>query len=106
MKMSFKVLLPLVLLLALRAVVQAQFTFTTNGGAITITKDTGSGGAVAIPSTINGLLVPSIGGGWNVGAFYGCTSLTSGTGYSIQARATGGSTGYSDWSDPASHMSM
>jgi hypothetical protein len=33
-------------------------------------------------------------------------NLTPGTTYSIQARAVGGSTGYSDWSDPVSHMSM
>ncbi len=32
--------------------------------------------------------------------------LTPGTTYSIQVRAVGGSTGYSDWSDPVSHMSM
>lgn len=33
-------------------------------------------------------------------------TLTPGTTYSVQARAVGGSTGYSDWSDPVSHMSM
>jgi chitodextrinase len=32
------------------------------------------------------------------------TNLTPGTNYNIQARAVGGSTGYSDWSDPISHM--
>ena len=32
--------------------------------------------------------------------------LTPGTSYSFQVRAVGGSTGYSDWSDPVSHMSM
>ena len=32
--------------------------------------------------------------------------LTPGTTYTLQARAVGGSTGYSDWSDPVSHMSM
>jgi hypothetical protein len=26
--------------------------------------------------------------------------------YTVQARAVGGSTGYSDWSDPVSHMAM
>ena len=30
--------------------------------------------------------------------------LTPGTVYTVQARAVGGSTGYSDWSDPVSHM--
>jgi len=42
--------LPLVagaLLLMRPAVVQAQFTFTTNNGAITITGYTGAGGAVS-----------------------------------------------------------
>ena len=33
-------------------------------------------------------------------------NLTPGTTYSIQARAVGGSTGYSDWSDPVSHMAL
>ncbi len=32
------------------------------------------------------------------------TSLTPGTTYTMQFRAVGGSTGYSDWSDPVSHM--
>jgi hypothetical protein len=32
--------------------------------------------------------------------------LTPGTNYTIQVRAVGGATGYSDWSDPVSHMSM
>ncbi len=32
------------------------------------------------------------------------TNLTPGTVYTIQVRAIGGSTGYSDWSDPVSHM--
>jgi len=66
-------LLPLLLLLALPGVVQAQYTYTTNNGTITITGYTGSGGAVTIPSTINGLPVTSIG----YDAFDSCTSLTS-----------------------------
>ena len=61
------------LLFMLPAVVQAQFTFTTNNGAITITKYTGLGGAVTIPSTTNGWLVTGIGSY----AFYYCSSLTS-----------------------------
>ena len=32
--------------------------------------------------------------------------LTPGTNYTFQVRAVGGSTGYSDWSDPVSHMSL
>jgi hypothetical protein len=32
--------------------------------------------------------------------------LTPGSIYSVQVRAIGGSTGYSDWSDPVSHMAM
>src|ERR1035441_4385785 len=60
MKTSFKVLLPLVLLLTLPAVGQAQYYFMTNNGAITITGYYGSGGAVTIPSTIlvGGVNVP------------------------------------------------
>src|ERR1019366_359508 len=41
----------LLLLLALPAAVQAQFTYTTNNGTITITGYTGTGGAVTIPDT-------------------------------------------------------
>jgi len=43
MKMRFKVLLPL-LLLVLPAVVEAQWSYTTNNGSITITKYNGPGG--------------------------------------------------------------
>ena len=60
-------------LLALPAVVQAQFIFTTNSGAITITQYTGPGGDVIIPDTINGLPVTTIG----QAAFYQVSSLTS-----------------------------
>ena len=34
------------------------------------------------------------------------SGLTPGTLYALQVRAIGGSTGYSDWSDAVSHMSM
>jgi len=55
-------LLSLLLLLALPAMVQAQFTFITNNGAITITGyQMRSVGAVVIPSTTNGYPVTSIG---------------------------------------------
>ena len=59
-------------LLFLPAVVQAQFTLTTNGNSITIIGYTGPGGAVVIPNTTNGYAVASIGGY----AFAYCASLT------------------------------
>jgi len=62
-----------VLLLVLPTVLQAQFTFTTNNGAITITGYTGSDGVVVIPSVTNGYPVTSIG----LTAFWGCTQMTS-----------------------------
>lgn len=66
-------LLPLLLLLALPAVVQAQFNYTINNGTITITGYTGPGGAVIIPDMINALPVTIIGDY----AFEQCRSLTS-----------------------------
>src|SRR5258706_451654 len=63
----------LLLLLTLPAVVQAQFNYTTNNGAITITGYTGPGDAVVIPDTINGLPVNRIGDY----AFSANTNLTS-----------------------------
>jgi len=51
----------------------AQYTYTTNSGAITITGYTGPGGDVAIPGTINGLPVTVIGNS----AFYNCNTLTN-----------------------------
>ena len=57
----------------LPTLVQAQFTFTSFNGAITITGYTGSGGAVVIPNAINGLPVTSVG----PGAFSSMSSLTS-----------------------------
>ena len=70
-------LLPLVLLLALPAVAQATFNYTVHNGTITITRYTGSGGALTIPSSIlvNGVSLPvtSIGDE----AFSDCTSLTN-----------------------------
>jgi hypothetical protein len=96
MKPSFKVLLALLLLLTLPSVVQAQFTFTTNGGAITLTGYTGTNAVVVIPGSTNGYSVTSIGNSafqskgvliavtipnsvTNIGyrAFYGCTALKS-----------------------------
>jgi hypothetical protein len=71
-------LLPLLLLLALTATVQAQFTYTTNNdGSLNIASYTGSGGAVIIPDTTNGLPITSIG----TNAFKGAamSSLVIGT---------------------------
>ena len=50
-----------------------DFTYTSNGSGVTITHYTGSGGAVAIPDTINGLPVTIIGNN----AFRNQFSLTS-----------------------------
>src|SRR5215472_3102657 len=61
------------LVLVLPAIAQAQFTYATNNGTITITGYTGPGGAVTIPSTINALPVTAIGRN----AFYQQYSLTS-----------------------------
>jgi hypothetical protein len=66
-------LLLLLSLLVVPVTAEAQFTFTTNNGTLTITGYSGPGGAVTIPDTSNGLAVVSVG----VGAFLGCTSLTS-----------------------------
>ncbi len=87
----------LLLGMLLPVLAQAQFSYTTNNGAITITKYTGSESEVIIPVTINGLPVTSIGAEafknstnklvsviignsvTNIGgsAFYGCTNLTN-----------------------------
>ena len=75
---------------------QAQYNYTTNNSAITITGYTGAGGAVVIPNIITGLPVSSLGNNvfqYNtnltsvtipdsvtrigVNAFDGCSSLTS-----------------------------
>ena len=60
-------------LLALPAVVHAQFTVVTNYNLITITGYTGPGGAVVIPVLIDGYAVVDIGSN----AFAYTTSLTS-----------------------------
>lgn len=63
----------MILLMIVPGVVSAQdFTFITNNGAITITGYTGSGGVVAVPASINGLPVTTIG----TDAFYDVTRLT------------------------------
>jgi hypothetical protein len=76
-------LLPLLLSLTLPAAVQAQFLFTTDSGTITITSYYGSGGAVTIPSTIDGRPVTSIGGS----AFGWCSSWNSVSEYRFNALA-------------------
>ncbi|MBA4150695.1 MAG: leucine-rich repeat domain-containing protein [Verrucomicrobia bacterium] len=60
-------------LLLLSSTVQAQFTFTTNNGAITVSGYDCSGGDVVLPSTFNGMPVTSIGNY----AFWACGSLTN-----------------------------
>jgi hypothetical protein len=61
------------LLLAPANSVEAQFIYSINNGAITITSNTGAGGAVTIPSTLDGLPVTSIGSN----AFQNQSNLTS-----------------------------
>jgi uncharacterized repeat protein (TIGR03803 family) len=93
MKGPLPVLLGLLLMAAPAA--QAQFTFTTNSGVITITGYTGPGGAVSIPGTTNGLpvtgiatfafansaltsvTIPSSVTNIGVAPFIGCSSLTA-----------------------------
>ena len=67
-------LLPLLLLLTLPAAVQAQFSYTTDNGTVTITGYTGPGGAFTIPSTIGRLPISSIGERAFAGS--GLTSVT------------------------------
>jgi hypothetical protein len=51
----------IILFLGFPYAVQAQFNYTTSAGSITITKYTGVGGNVVIPSTTNGYPVTAIG---------------------------------------------
>ena len=73
MNRSRFVLATLGLLLLAAPAAQAQFTFITNGGALTVTGYSGPGGVVAIPASTNGLPVTSIGNG----AFSNATNLAS-----------------------------
>src|ERR1017187_5566799 len=67
----------MLMLLVLPALVNAQFTFTSNNGAITITGYTGPGGrSVVIPSIIQGLPVKIIGDD-AFSPYFGNTSGTS-----------------------------
>ena len=67
------ILFPMLLGLTLPCRLNAQFTFVTNNGTITITGYTGSGGDVVIPDEINGLPVTQLAGG----AFHQCIGLTA-----------------------------
>ena len=69
------VLVQVFLLLGAPGAVQAQFSYITNAGTITIIYPgySGPSGAVTIPATINGLAVTSIG----TNAFYNCNPMTS-----------------------------
>lgn len=86
----------LLLLTGLPICARAQFNYTINNGAVTITGYTGPGGPVSIPSTLAGLPVVGIGNNalsycstvtsitiantvTNIGsdAFYWCTGLTN-----------------------------
>ncbi len=88
-------LLALLFLLLLPTMLQAQFTYTTNNDAVTITGYTGSNSSVIIPSVISNLPVTRV-GDWafyatsvaNIlipdsitsiedGAFFDCQSLTN-----------------------------
>jgi len=75
MKTCNRTLLSVVALASFRlaVVVQAEdYTYTTDNGAITITKYIGPGGDVVIPSTIDEIPVAAIG----YGAFWSCTNVT------------------------------
>jgi len=80
----------------LPAAMQAQFTFATNNGSLTLTGYSGSDHSVTIPGTMNGLPVGSVGGhafyanlnvfsisipasvtNYATGAFVNCSNLTA-----------------------------
>src|SRR5215467_5331358 len=61
------------LVLTVPGELKAQFTFTTNNGAITITGYAGSGGNVVIPASTNGYPVIAI----RNSAFYAKTNITN-----------------------------
>ena len=74
--MRFLLLFGLILPLAFQAVLadsDGPWSYTVSNNQVTITSYAGAGGAVTIPSVINGFSVTSIGDY----AFYGRTSLTS-----------------------------
>src|ERR1035437_31280 len=63
----------------LPAVAQAQFTFTTNNGAITITGSSGTNRIVTIPSSTNGYPVTGIGvyTFYNGGTYHNNNAITN-----------------------------
>ena len=65
-------------LLALPAVGETQYSFTTNNRAITITQYTGAGGTVTIPNTVGSLPVTTIASDAFLPS-YTVTSVTIGT---------------------------
>jgi len=72
----FGIMMMVILLCCCGQVQAAQdgdYTYTVKDGKAEITKYTGTGGVVAIPSKLGGLPVTSI----EYNAFYGCTGLTS-----------------------------
>src|ERR1700728_1722771 len=74
MKTTIQKLILSLVWLGLPLLAQAQFNYTTNNGAITITGyNTAAGFNVVIPATINDFPVTTIGDG----AFYLCYGLTS-----------------------------
>lgn len=70
-KLTWPLLLGLLSFAATAA--RAQFSSTVSGGAVTITRYSGPGGDVVIPSVISNLPVTTIG----FEAFYGVTNVTS-----------------------------
>lgn len=85
---------------------RAQYTYTTNNGTITLTKFTCASCPLAIPATINGLPVTTIG----AGAFKGCGGITSVTipvgVTAIEADAFRSCTGLSSVTLPGSVVSL
>jgi len=76
MKTNYRIIrwFTLLLLFTSPAILQAQFNYITNNGAITITKYIGSSGTVAIPDMINGYPVTTI--GTNAFYFSNITNIT------------------------------
>ena len=63
----------------------ASMGYTTNNGTVTITRYTGPGGAVAIPGTINGLPVSTIGDYYAIHWYEDMLAITGGV--AVRSRA-------------------